>query len=184
VNPRIWNATSEEHTLLLPCDGAVTRSDEVLLRGISVAAPRELVFAWLCQLRVAPYSYDWLDNLGRRSPRTRTPELTVLRGGERFMYIFELISFEPGQHLTLRLLQSSRLLRRCGECALTYCIRDAAPGCRVVAKVVLRYPRGPVGWLMRTVLPWGDFIMMRKQLLTLRSLAEREAAAATASPPL
>lgn len=100
------------------------------------------------------------------------------------MYIFELISFEPGQHLTLRLLHRSRLLRLFGECALTYYLRDAAAGCRVLAKVVLRYPRGPVGWLMRTVLPWGDLIMMRKQLITLRWLAEREAAANRGSPPL
>ena len=44
---------------------------------------------------------------------------------------------------------------------------------RLVAKLMLDPPRGLLGALMRHLLPAGDFIMMRKQLLTLKFLAER-----------
>ena len=64
-------------------------------------APVETLFRWLCQLRVAPYSYDWLDNRGRRSPRTLTPGLEELEVGQRFMTIFRLAEFEPGRSITV-----------------------------------------------------------------------------------
>jgi hypothetical protein len=60
------------------------------------------VFSWLCQLRVAPYSYDLLDNIGRRSPRERNPELVRLEVGQRFMTVFALQSFVNGEQITLR----------------------------------------------------------------------------------
>ncbi|MDN5601129.1 MAG: hypothetical protein ACTHV2_10500 [Brachybacterium sp.] len=43
-----------------PCDRWV--------RCIDIAAEPDLVYRWLCQLTIAPYSIDLLDNLGRRSP--------------------------------------------------------------------------------------------------------------------
>ena len=98
-----WGTTPDERARPFPCDALLPGFDVALYRGVTVRAPAPVVFRWLCQLRVAPYSYDWLDNLGRRSPRTLTPGAERLELGQRVMGIFELVGFEPDRHLTLRL---------------------------------------------------------------------------------
>jgi hypothetical protein len=62
-----------------------------------------------------------------------------------------------------------------GGLAVTYAIAPIEGGrSRLVVKLLVRYSRAPVvGWLERMVLPAGDLVMMRKQLLTLKDLAER-----------
>ena len=102
-----WNVTPAERAARLPCDELMPGAVH-LDRAISIAAPPAMVFAWLCQLRIAPYSYDLLDNTGRRSPRTRSAALTDLAVGQPFVrifgrsYVFELASFADDEHLTLR----------------------------------------------------------------------------------
>ena len=61
-------STAIERDQSFPCDRLVERPDDVLFRAVDVAAGAPTVFRWLCQLRVAPYSYDRSDNWGRRSP--------------------------------------------------------------------------------------------------------------------
>ena len=165
-----WGTSEEERALPFPCDRHLERSDAAYYRGVTIEAPPSIVFRWLCQMRVAPYSYDWIDNFGRKSPRELTPGLDQLEIGQRVM-IGPLVEFERDRHLTV--LMRSRLW---GTMSVTYMIvPQAADGCRVLVKLMARYPRGPIGWIERLVLPWGDLIMMRKQLLNFKALAEREA---------
>jgi hypothetical protein len=158
-----WGATAAERAEPMPCDellpGARTRFD----RAVWVDAPAPRVFRWLCQLRVAPYSYDLLDNLGRRSPRELTPGLERLEAGQRFMTVFTLAGFAPGEHLTLR----------SGPFAVTYAVRPAGDRSRLVARVVFAAPGGRLGAaVVGRAFALGDLVMMRKQLLTLKALAE------------
>jgi hypothetical protein len=164
-----WGSTPEERADVYPCDALVERPDIVVFRAVDVAAPAATTFRWLCQLRVAPYSYDWIDNLGKRSPRELTPGLEELEVGQQVATIFRLASFEPDRSMTI---DSTTVLF--GRVAITYRVLPVAPdGCRLVAKVLCATPRNPLGAVMQWILPAGDLVMMRRQLLTLRDLAER-----------
>lgn len=167
-----WGSTPAERAAAFPCDGVLADPEVELWRAVDVAAPSEVTFRWLCQLRVAPYSYDWIDNFGRRSPRALTPGLERLEAGQRFMTMFELADFEPDRSLTLR--HAGPLW---GRIAVTYQVSPEGAGrSRLAVKVVARFPRRSPLWLpFRALLPAGDLVMMRRQLLNLKALAEGSA---------
>ena len=169
-----WGTEEAERRLPFACDRYVEQANAAYFRGITVRARPATLFRWLCQLRVAPYSYDWIDNGGRRSPRTPTPGVENLAVGQSVMRIFSLVEFAKDRHLTLRIKHGTGAGSLFGDLAITYLIvpEDAA-GCRLLVKLVVRYPPGWRGTLMRWGLPWGDLVMMRRQLLNLRTLAER-----------
>ncbi len=125
-----------------------------------------MVFRWLCQLKLAPYSYDLVDNLGRTSPRELVRGVERLEVGQRFMSIFSLASFAHDEHITLR---SHRA-------AVTYAVLSVTVR-RAWSRASSSTRRAVVcgGALTGQTLALGDLVMMRKQLLTLKVLAEREA---------
>jgi hypothetical protein len=169
-----WGATAAEQAAHMPCDDLMPGAIR-LDRAISIDAPPAIVFGWLCQLRVAPYSYDLLDNTGRRSPRTRSPELTDLAVGQPFVrifgrtYVFELASFAANEHITLRPRQGSAM-NRFGSVANTYSVQPQGNGTRLHVRVLFDGP-----WLVGQTLALINLLMMRKQLRVLKSLAERDA---------
>lgn len=169
--PWIWGASAAERADRYACDGLSAPQDVRLLRAVSVDAAPEAVWSWLGNLRVAPYSYDWADNLGRRSPRRLRSDLPPLAVGQRVMTIFTAEHVEPGSDLSLRLHQGPGLALF-GQVRVTYAVRPDGDGSRLVAVLRLAGGGGPLGSLRRTLLAWGDLLMMRKQLLTLRDLAE------------
>ena len=173
---RHWGTTPAERDAVFPGDRPGDAGADLLWRGVGVAAPAGVVFRWLCQLRVAPYSYDWIDNRGRRSPRALTAGLERLERGQRFMRIFVLEDFEPGAHVTLATPIGSRGARLFGVVRVTYWARALGPDrTRLLAKLRVVPARGPYGRAMRAILPWGDLVMMRRQLLDLKALAEATA---------
>jgi hypothetical protein len=174
-----WGTSREERGMPFPCDRLVSAPDAAYFRGVDVEAPPAVVFRWLGQLKVAPYSYDWIDNFGRRSPTELTPGLDQLAVGQRFMTGFELADFEWDRHLTLVARPSFGRVFGLEALAITYLVLPcAAARSRLVVKILVRHAAGPVGLLAAWLLPWGDLVMMRKQLLTLKGLAERQHARA------
>ncbi|MEV0029853.1 hypothetical protein [Nocardia sp. NPDC050793] len=159
ISGKVWGATEAERDAPLPCDELEPRGLQTD-RAISIDASPCVVYNWLCQLRVAPYSYDLLDNWGRPSPRERDPQLTELEAGQEFMSVFRLESFVLGRHITLV----------SGRIAVTYAVRPEGVGSRLVVRTRFGTPR-----IVGHLLAFGDVFMARKQLLTLRELAEAEA---------
>ncbi len=166
-----WGTTPEERTLAFPCDSVSQIPFDAYYRGISVRAAPDLIFRWLCQLRAAPYSYDLIDNQGRRSPRELTPGLDDLGAGQTVMQLFEIVSFELPVHFTVAVRRKGVLF---GGIAMSYMIIPGQASCRLLAKLCLARRSGVRAALVRLLLPWGDLLMMRKQLRTLRDLAERD----------
>ncbi len=167
-----WGSTSAERAMVFACDRYLSHADAVCFRAVDVQAPAHTIFQWLCQLRAAPYRYDWIDNGGRQSPRHLNPELENLAVGQRVMSIFRLAEFEPDRHMTI-VMASTRAITIVGEIAGSYVILPrTTQECRLVVKLLVCYPTKSHWSLMRWCLPWGDLLMMRKQLFTLKHLAE------------
>ena len=173
-----WGTELEERRLAFPCDRLIAHPDAAVYRGVTIKASPEVIFRWLCQMRIAPYSYDWIDNFGRQSPRRLTLGLDQLAIGQDVMTIFELVDFAFHQHLTIRIKPDTLSSRIFGDVVVSYLIipKNGTTG-RLLVKLVVRYPGGVIGQLDRIYLPWGDLIMMRRQLLNFKELAERRAAA-------
>src|SRR5512143_1389952 len=118
----IWGTTREERERVYPGDHLIEQPDAEMFRGITIHAPAERIFRWLCQLRVAPYSYDWVDNLGRTSPRFLTPGLDRLSIGQKAMHIFRLVNFQVNRHLTMRTTPEIFGWHFLGDFSITYII--------------------------------------------------------------
>lgn len=173
MNAVTWGSTPAERADAYPCDRLIHGPDQCLHRAISIEASRTVVYRWVCQLTIAPYSYDWIDNRGRRSPRHLTPGADRLYVGQSVMRIFRIVDFVVDEHVTV-LASSDRLDL---HAAVSYVTRSQGSATRLIARVRIGYPRGPAGVLLKAGLPTGDLIMMRRQLLNLKRLAE------TSAPP-
>lgn len=176
--PWVWGATPEEAARPYPADDLVPGPRaRAMTRAVSVAAPPAVLWRWLCQLAVAPYSYDLVDNLGRRSPRELTPGADRLEVGQPMAVVFRLTSFDEGRQWTALTGGAdhgpARLL---GTTSITYAAEPDPVGAagartsRLVCRMVTDWPRPAAA-----ALAWGDLVMMRKQLHTLRDLAEASA---------
>jgi len=170
-----WGVEPTERVIAFPCDRLPEKFDAEYYRGVTVRASSAMTYRWLCQLRAAPYSYDWIDNWGHRSPRQLIPGLENLKLGQTVMTIFNLIDFEADRQLTCRIKPRTSPSRLFGDVVVSYLIVPRGEReCRLLAKVRVTYPPGLMGRLMRGVLPPGDLVMMRRQLLNLKKLAEHE----------
>jgi hypothetical protein len=179
-----WGSTASERAARYRCDDLVQGPRITLYRAVDVAAPASLTHRWVGQLRVAPYSHDLIDNLGRRSPRELAPGLGPPRVGQRAMSIFRIVDVPPDGGMTLLLMRPSGptapLTRPLwSPAAVTYRVSARPGGSRLVVKYVTADPGGTLGAALRLLLPPGDLMMMRRQLLTLAALAARDARRAT-----
>ncbi|MFF5986615.1 polyketide cyclase [Prauserella flavalba] len=158
-----WGVTDRDVARSYPCDDHVSSPALRAWRGVRVAAPAEAVWPWVGQVRIAPYSYDWIDNLGRRSPREllglpepRVGEPFTTAGGRRRGRI---VSVERERQLTGTILGAF----------LSYVLVPESDGTtRLLLKVVMETSR----WVALGVCA-GDLVMARRQLLNLKRLAER-----------
>jgi hypothetical protein len=189
---RAWGSTERERAAPFPIDGFVD-GGRVVWRAVTIRQPPERIWSWLGQLRLAPYSYDWLDNGLHRSPRHLVPGLAPIAPGDPFMVWPRVVAVEPLQTITFLCRGYHELDTRYGG-RNWFANLAQKPGYRLfnLDWVGGSYRLDPVSstetrliaklrWQCRanrfrrlgTVLfQLADFVMMRRQLLNLKALAE------------
>jgi hypothetical protein len=157
-----WNVTDDEVGRPYPCDDFVRAPTLQAWRGITVYTTPDMLWPWIGQIRLAPYSYDWIDNLGHRSPEQLLdlPEPVV---GDPFTTAAtrrfgRILAVESPRQLTGEIM---------GAC-ISYVLVPEDQTTRLLMKITTAMSRWATPWLAV-----GDLIMARRQLLNLKRLAER-----------
>ena len=171
-----WGANDDEVRGAVVGDDLVPNARLIATRAITIEAPPSAVFPWLRQMgfgRAGWYSYDWIDNLGRRSAEVILPEWQqvgtgdVIPGGGPVG--FEVARADEPHALVLRLASTGGVSDRIGF-SLAYELRDRDGSTRLVSRVRARVDLPGGRLIERGLLGPGDGIMVRRQLL---NLAER-----------
>lgn len=167
-----WGATPDEITGPVVGDELCPDARVIATRCITLPTPPTEVFPWLRQMgfrRAGWYSYDWLDNLGRRSATRIHDEWQDVVSGSRVPagpMSFDAAIVEPPHAFVLR-VGNGYTTRRRVQFVLAYEARAIPEGTRLVTRVRIRLNMPGGRLLERFVLGPGDGVMMRKQLLNL-----------------
>ena len=172
-----WGSTADEIASTVAGDSICPSATLVATRSITIAVPPKDVFPWIRQMGMGKagwYSYDWLDNFGRKSATVIKPEWQDVTAGSRVPggpVKFEAAIVEPSHAFVLRINFKSKLGKRlCGT--LAYELREDPAGTRLVTRL-RTHINIPGGKLVENLfLGPGDGIMVRKQLMNLAKRAE------------
>lgn len=166
-----WGATPDEIDGPVVGDDLLPDARLVATRAITLPAPPSAVFPWLRQMgfgRAGWYSYDLIDNLGRRSATQINPEWQDVSAGDSVPagpMSFEAVVVDPPHSFVIRVPEGRRHPRV--RFVLAYELRDHGGSTRLVTRVRARVD-APLGRLVeRCLLGPGDGVMLRRQLLGL-----------------
>jgi hypothetical protein len=172
-----WGATDEEISSPVVGDELCPDARLVATRAITIVAPPENVFPWIRQMgfkRAGWYSYDLIDNLGRKSTSTIHDEWQDVVAGSLIpagLMAFVAAIVDPPRSFVLQVDSGKRATQRIGF-TLAYELRDHPTGTRLVTRMRSRV-RAPGGAVIEQLLLGpGDGIMLRKQLLNIAKRAQ------------
>jgi hypothetical protein len=175
-----WGATPEELARRMPGDEIVRHPIFNATRAVTVNARPEDIWPWIVQLgafRAGWYTYDLLDNFGRRSAERIVPELQHMAAGD-------LVPFGPGKSagIWVKELVPNRSMvwwnKKEDRTTWVWSLDPLPDGrTRLLTRV-----RAPLNWAEPLSAVWlvmlelADFPMMRKLLLGIKRRAESLAA--------
>ncbi len=167
-----WGATEEEVNRSMPGDSLVSDASLNTTRAITIRARPEQIWPWLVQMgpgRGGWYSYDVLDNGGRSSAQRIVPEWQVaLKPGDS-------LGIGSGPKFYVMQVEANRYLvlgPKISWAIALYPQTDSTT--RLVERLRSHYYWNSFhGAMFAVCLDIGDFIMMRKMLLTLKERVER-----------
>ena len=177
---QFWGATAEEVNSPVVGDHLCRDAALVATRSITISAPPQDVFPWIRQMgfgRAGWYSYDWLDNLGRKSATTIHEEWQTVEAGDKVPsgpISFTAAIVEAPRHFVLEITSLSKKLPKL-HFTLAYELRDDLQGTRLVTRM-RSHCSFPFGSLFeKLILGPGDGLMLRRQLLTISKNASSRA---------
>ncbi len=149
-----------------------------LLRHIEIRAGASDVYSWIKQLRIAPYSYDFLDNRGSKSPGYVIENLPPLKINSHFLLAFHIFRFEENKFIAGRFCVpiNPPVNRYVKEMFIEYRIQEL--GTQVILWCKIK------GWFHNNLASKGFFsifsvvnlMMTRRQLRRIKKLSEMLAA--------
>ncbi|MUL63843.1 polyketide cyclase [Mycobacterium sp. CBMA 234] len=158
-----WGVTDAETRAEYGCDRYVAGPALEAWRGVTVNTTPERVWPWLIQVRLAPYSYDWIDNFGRRSPRELC-NLPDPEPGDPF-------SASAGRPLG-RILSVDHQVQLTAQIIGAYMSYRLIPTDDRTTRLVLKVAAPQSLRFVAPLLSLGDLVMARRQLLNLKHHAE------------
>ncbi len=174
--------TPAETARTLPGDDLISNPVGTMNHAITIHRARRNVWPWLAQMgsgRAGWYAYDFIDNGGRKSAERILPEYQQVGIGSLFPALpgvkeaFLVARCELEKHLVL----SVRTPDGGYQTTWTFVLEEPRPGqTRLIVRGRVAEGYGPFGLPQWAALLLGrpaHFIMQRKQLLSIKSRAER-----------
>lgn len=175
---QFWGATTAEVNGPVIGDDLCRDATLIATRSITISASPQDVFPWIRQMgfgRAGWYSYDWLDNLGRKSATTIHDEWQTVEAGDKVPSgpnSFTAAIVDAPWHFVLEIKSPGKKSPKL-HFTLAYELRDDPQGSRLVTRM-RTHCSFPFGSLFeKLILGPGDGFMLRRQLLTISKNASK-----------
>lgn len=169
-----WGATDAEVKRSMPGDDLVGQPTFNATRAVSIKAPAANIYPWIVQMgmtRAGWYSYDWLDNLARRSAEQILPEYQTIQIGSLVPLSpdgkqgMQVKDFSPNQWIVW--------VDKPGDTSWTWGIYPEGQNqTRLVTRVRVKYRWLSPSLFFNLMIEFCDLPMMRKCLLGIQRRAE------------
>ncbi len=170
-----WGATDDEIKRAMPGDDVVTNPSFNATRAVTINAPAENIYPWIVQMgvtRAGWYSYDILDNLGRKSAESILPEHQSIQAGD-------VIPMSPDgkQGMLVKDFKNNEWmlwLDKPGDCSWVWKIySEGESHTRLVTRVRMKYRLFSLSIAFNLLVEFFDILMMRKCMLGIKRRAEK-----------
>ena len=170
-----WGATDAEVKRSMPGDEIVDKPSFNATRAVTIHAPAQKIYPWIVQMgvrRAGWYSYDLLDNLGRRSAESILPEHQNMQAGD-------LVPISPDgkQGMWVKYLRKNKWVLwwdKKGDTTWVWEIHPEGEGnMRLITRVRVKYRFFSSAVLFNLLIEFFDILMMRKSMLGIKRRAEK-----------
>lgn len=174
-----WGATEEEIGRPMPGDEIVEGPTFNATRAVTITASAEDIYPWIVQIgvtRAGWYSYDILDNLGRRSAERILPQFQDIQVGD-------IIPMSPDgkSGMWVKDFRANKWILwgdKKGDSTWAWGIYPEAESLfRLVTRVRIKYRWLSPSILFSLLIEFFDILMMRKCMLGIKRRAEAKAMA-------